>query len=170
MPEEAEIKFSKMAAEIAERYLRSKKAYEFLMVLDEEARIQRKKEKGAERVNPSQFKEFYSLILGKKQKSKTKIYTTDIEKTKRLLQEFIIEDCKLNVIYSKKLFSAFYILNSETSCFDKIKKPKNMWPMVFLNDDNDCVAKFKNELCASTVVDFMDLILKINMNRGDFHE
>lgn len=170
MLEEAEIKFSQMAAKVAERYLRSKKAYEFLMVLDEKTRIKRKeekkearKEKGDERVNPSKFKEFYGLLLGKKQKSKTKVYTTDIEKTKNLLLESIIKDCRLNAIFSQKLFSVLYISMSETSYFDNMRLPDHMWPMVYLNDDiPECVINFKKELNDPTTIDFMDLILKIN--------
>jgi hypothetical protein len=102
MLKKGQIKFSKKAAEIAKAYFIKKKVTEFLVVLGETERMQRKQEKakvrketGDKKANPSKAKEFYNLVLGAKQTSKVKTYTTDVLKAKKLFEVSLVKEGRL---------------------------------------------------------------------------
>lgn len=161
-----QIKFTKKAAEIAKQYFIKKKVTEFLVVLGEAERAKRKQEKANERkrtgnqkANPSKAKEFYSLLLGAKQTSKSKVYTIDIPKAKKLFEVSLIKEGRLSFIFSPTSNCILYISQGQQSKYDSIKLPENKWPAVFLNENNkNSVAEFERKMNKNSAVDLIDLI------------
>lgn len=153
MLKRGQIKFTKKAAQFAEKYFKKKRTENFLVA------IKRGEQK------PSGYKGFYKQLLGEKQdpSSTYKVYTSNIEKAKKLFEISLIKEGRLSYILSPKFDCLLYLSKDQQSKFKKIISPDTDFPKGLLNESkSDCLSEFERKMNKTSSVDLADLILDIN--------
>lgn len=152
MLKHGQIKFTKKAAQFAEKYFKKKKIESFLVA------IKRGEQK------PSEYKGFYKQLLGEKQdpSSTYKVYTNNIQKAKKLFEKLLIKEGRLSYILSPKFDCLLYLSKDQQDKFKKIILPDTNFPEGLLNEaESDCVSEFERKMNKTSSVDLADLILKV---------
>ncbi len=152
MLKHGQIKFTKKAAQFAEKYFKKKKIESFLLA------IKRGEQK------PSGYKGFYKQLLGEKQDSSStyKVYTNNIQKAKKLFEKLLIKEGRLSYILSPKFDCLLYLSKDQQDKFKKIILPDTNFPEGLLNEaESDCVSEFERKMNKTSSVDLVDLILKV---------
>lgn len=152
MLKHGQIKFTKKAAQFAEKYFKKKKIESFLLA------IKRGEQK------PSGYKGFYKQLLGEKQdpSSTYKVYTNNIQKAKKLFEKLLIKEGRLSYILSPKFDCLLYLSKDQQDKFKKIILPDTNFPEGLLNEaESDCVSEFERKMNKTSSVDLVDLILKV---------
>lgn len=152
MLKHGQIKFTKKAAQFAEKYFKKKKIESFLVAI----------KRGEQR--PSEYKGFYKQLLGEKQdpSSTYKVYTNNIQKAKKLFEKLLIKEGRLSYILSPKFDCLLYLSKDQQDKFKKIILPDTNFPEGLLNEaESDCVSEFERKMNKTSSVDLADLILKV---------
>lgn len=152
MLKHGQIKFTKKAAQFAEKYFKKKKIESFLVA------IKRGEQK------PSEYKGFYKQLLGEKQdpSSTYKVYTNNIQKAKKLFEILLIKEGRLSYILSPKFDCLLYLSKDQQDKFKRIILPDTNFPEGLLNEaESDCVSEFERKMNKTSSVDLVDLILKV---------
>ncbi len=152
MLKHGQIKFTKKAAQFAEKYFKKKKIESFLVA------IKRGEQK------PSEYKGFYKQLLGEKQdpSSTYKVYTNNIQKAKKLFEKLLIKEGRLSYILSPKFDCLLYLSKDQQDKFKKIILPDTNFPEGLLNEaESYCVSEFERKMNKTSSVDLADLILKV---------
>ena len=152
MLKHGQIKFTKKAAQFAEKYFKKKKIESFLVAI----------KRGEQR--PSEYKGFYKQLLGEKQdpSSTYKVYTNNIQKAKKLFEKLLIKEGRLSYILSPKFDCLLYLSKDQQDKFKKIILPDTNFPEGLLNEaESDCVSEFERKMNKTSSVDLVDLILKV---------
>lgn len=152
MLKHGQIKFTKKAAQFAEKYFKKKKIESFLVAI----------KRGEQR--PSEYKGFYKQLLGEKQdpSSTYKVYTNNIQKAKKLFEKLLIQEGRLSYILSPKFDCLLYLSKDQQDKFKKIILPDTNFPEGLLNEaESDCVSEFERKMNKTSSVDLADLILKV---------
>lgn len=153
MLKHGQIKFTKKAAQFAEKYFKKKKIESFLVAI----------KRGEQR--PSEYKGFYKQLLGEKQDSSStyKVYTSNIQKAKKLFEKLLIKEGRLSYILSPKFDCLLYLSKDQQDKFKKIILPDTSFPEGLLNEtESDCVSEFERKMNKTSSVDLADLILRVN--------
>lgn len=152
MLKHGQIKFTKKAAQFAEKYFKKKKIESFLVAI----------KRGEQR--PSEYKGLYKQLLGEKQDSSStyKVYTNNIQKAKKLFEKLLIKEGRLSYILSPKFDCLLYLSKDQQDKFKKIILPDTNFPEGLLNEaESDCVSEFERKMNKTSSVDLVDLILKV---------
>ena len=152
MLKHGQIKFTKKAAQFAEKYFKKKKIESFLVAI----------KRGEQR--PSEYKGFYKQLLGEKQdpSSTYKVYTNNIQKAKKLFEKLLIQEGRLSYILSPKFDCLLYLSKDQQDKFKRIILPDTNFPEGLLNEaESDCVSEFERKMNKTSSVDLADLILKV---------
>lgn len=152
MVKHGQIKFTKKAAQFAEKYFKKKKIESFLVA------IKRGEQK------PSEYKGFYKQLLGEKQdpSSTYKVYTNNIQKAKKLFEKLLIKEGRLSYILSPKFDCLLYLSKDQQDKFKKIILPYTNFPEGLLNEaESYCVSEFERKMNKTSSVDLADLILGV---------
>lgn len=153
MLKKGQIKFTKKASEKAKTMFETKKANEFLFVV-------RQSEK-----KPSGSKDICKILMNVNQNPgfKNKIYTNNIQKTNRLFNEYLLNQCKLNLIISPKSSCALYITREESlkQKYCNLKTKEHVWPAVYLDEKNNTAITTFETIIKTKSIDLADIILSV---------
>ena len=94
---------------------------------------------------------------------KNKIYTNNIQKTNRLFNEYLLNQCKLNLIISPKSSCALYITQEESlkQKYCNLKIKEHVWPAVYLDEENNTAITTFETIIKTKSIDLADIILSI---------
>jgi hypothetical protein len=135
LKKKARVKFSPGTFKIARQILESKKLIDIFFVVKKEEK------------KPAGKTDICEILVGEEQNpnSEAKVYTDDIQNTKKLFLEYFLE--KLNMVICPSYFIVLYILKAKETEFNKIVIPKTEWPIGIVKEHEvSSMNKFEKEV------------------------